>query len=85
MAPLGRAVSVLHTEEKLRAVAKERSVTPESVEKYLTSKFGEALPQVRAAIEQLTKSRTPEVLAEEAFRLYEAFRPGNRGGGQRGR
>jgi hypothetical protein len=76
VALLGRAVPVLHTEEGLRAVGKDQKpVTPSSVEKYLTSKFGEALPQVRAAMAALAKSRTPERLADEGFRLYERFRP----------
>jgi hypothetical protein len=77
VALLGRAVPVLHTDEGLRAVSKDQKpVTPESVEKYLKSKFGEALPQVRAAMVKLAKSRSPERLVDEAFRLYEAFRPG---------
>jgi len=77
VALLGRAVPVVHTEEGLRAVAKDQKpVTPESVEKYLGSKFGEALPAVRRAMEKLAASRAPEALADGAFRLYEAFRPG---------
>lgn len=77
VALLGRAVPVLRTDDGLRAVGKDqKAVTPESVDKYLTSKFAEGLPAVRAAMTQLAKSRSPEVLAEEAFRLYEAFRPG---------
>jgi len=77
VALLGRAVPVLHTDEGLRAVGKDQKpVTPASVEKYLTSKFGEGLPAVRQAMERLAKSRQPGAIAEEAFRLYEAFRPG---------
>ena len=77
VALLGRAVPVLRTDEGLRAAGKdEKPVAPESVQKYLESKFGDALPAVRQAMEGLAKSRTPEVLADEAFRLYEAFRPG---------
>ena len=77
VALLGRAVPALHTDEGLRAVGRDQKpVTPESVERYLTSKFGEALPIVRRAMEQLANSRSPETLAGEGFRLYEAFRPG---------
>jgi len=77
VALLGRGVPVLHTDEGLRAVGKDQKpVMPESVEKYLASKFGDALPAVRAAMVNLAKSRAPEALAEEAFRLYEQFRPG---------
>jgi hypothetical protein len=76
VALLGRAVPVLHTAEGVRAVGKDQApVEPASVEKYLKSKFGESLPVVRRAMEQLAQSRAPEQLAEEAFRLYEAFRP----------
>lgn len=77
VALLGRAVKVLQTDEGLRAVDKNQTaMTPASVEKYLKSKFGESLPAARAAMLKLAKSRTPEALAEEGFRLYEAFRPG---------
>ena len=76
VALLGRAVPVLHTDEGLRAVGKEQApVAPASVEKYLKSKFGEALPAVRAAMVRLAKSRSVDVLADEAFHLYEQFRP----------
>jgi hypothetical protein len=77
VALLGRAVSVLHTDEGLRAVGKDQKpVTPESVERYLRSKYGESLPQARAAMVKLAKARSPEKLVDEAFRLYERFRPG---------
>lgn len=54
----------------------QKPVTPASVERYLRSKFSDSLPVVRSVMHKLAKSRTPEQLAEEAFRLYEAFRPG---------
>lgn len=77
VALLGRAVPVVSTDAGLRAVGKDqKAVAPTSVQAYLESKFGEALPAARAAMETLAKSRTPEQLAEEGFRLYEAFRPG---------
>jgi len=77
VALLGRAVPVLHTAEGIRAVGKDQKpVEPASVEKYLKSKYGEALPAVRAVMQELAKSRPPEALAEEAFSLYEQFRPG---------
>ena len=89
VALLGRAVPVLQTDEGLRAAGKDQKpVDPASVEKYLKSKFGEALPAARAAMAKLAKSRKPEALAEEGFRLYEAFRPsipaGTRGWGAKG-
>ena len=77
VALLGRAVPVLHTDDGLRAAGKDQEpVSPDSVEKYLASKFGHALPVVRLAMEKLARSRESEALAEEGFRLYEAFRPG---------
>lgn len=77
VALMGRAVAVMRTDKGLRAVGKDqRPVVPASVEKYLESKFGEALPAVRRSMEKLARSREPEALAEDAFRLYEAFRPG---------
>jgi hypothetical protein len=77
VALLGRAVPVLHTDEGLRAVDKDQKpVSPDSVEKYLASKFGQALSMVWFAMEKLAISREPDALAEEGFRLYEAFRPG---------
>lgn len=89
VALLGRAVPVRHTDEGLRAVGKDQKpVAPESVEKYPAGKFGDALPAVRAAMVKLAKSRTAEALADEAFRLYEVFRPavpaGERGWGAQG-
>ena len=89
VALLGRAVSVLQTDDGLRATGKDQKpVDPASVEKYLGSKFGDALPAVRAAMAKLAKSRKPGALAEEGFRLYEAFRPsipaGTRGWGAKG-
>ena len=76
VALLGRAVPVLHTDEGLRAVGKDQMpVSPESVEKYLKSKYGESLSEVRAAMTKLAKSRSVGVLLDEAFHLYEQFRP----------
>ncbi len=43
--------------------------------KYLEGEFGEALPDVRAAIEQLVRSFPPKELATRAYSLYEKFRP----------
>jgi hypothetical protein len=76
VALMGRAVPVLHTDEGLRAAGRDQKpVSPDSVEKYLAGKFGQALPMVRRAMEKLAKSRDPEALAKEGFPLYEEFRP----------
>lgn len=72
---LHRAVPVVETPEGLRAIAKEQPIVPASVEKYLSSKFKDALGPVSAAMVELAHSRDPEELAAEAYGLYEAFRP----------
>jgi hypothetical protein len=90
VALLGRAVPVLRTENGLRAVDKDQKpMAPTSVDKYLRSKFGERLPEVRAEMEKLARARGAEALATEAFQLYEAFRPeiptGEKGWGVKGK
>ena len=72
---LHRAVPVLQTPEGLRALSKEQPIAPSSVQKYLASKFKDALGPVSAAMAELADSRDPEELAAEAYRLYEQFRP----------
>ena len=89
VALLGRAVPVMRTDFGLRAVDKEQKpMAPTSVAKYLQSKFGERLTEVRDAMEKLAKSQGPEALANKAFQLYEGFRPeipeGERGWGAKG-
>jgi hypothetical protein len=85
---LHRAVPVMHTPEGLRALSKDRPVAPESVERYLKSKFGDALDDARDAMMQLARSRRPDEIATEAYELYEEFRPkipeGARGWGAKG-
>ena len=41
-----RQIPVVRSEEGIRAVSKGEAIKPESVEHYLQSKFGEALPEV---------------------------------------
>jgi len=72
---LHRAVPCVRTSEGLRAVAKDRPVKPDSVERYLAGKFGDALPAARSAMEALARAFEPEDLGERAFSLYEEFRP----------
>ena len=85
---LHRAVPVTHTPEGVRALAGQRPTTPESVERYLEAKFGDELEPARAAMETLAASISPTELAQQAFALYEAFRPaipkGVRGWGKAG-
>jgi hypothetical protein len=72
---LGRAVPVEETKEGLRALVDGKPVSPGSVERYLESKFKDALPDVRAAFEALAKSMPPRELEKHAYDLYEEFRP----------
>ena len=72
---LGRAVPATATPNGLRALSKDEPIAPASVERYLESKVGAALPEVRSAMERLAASRRRERLAEEAFHLDEQFRP----------
>lgn len=72
---LGRAVPVTDTKDGLRAVAGGKPVSPESVERYLESKFKDALPDARAAFEALAQSMPARELEQHAYDLYEQFRP----------
>jgi len=72
---LHRAVPVVQTPEGLRALSREQAISPSSVEKYLTSKFKDALGPVSAAMALLADSRDAEDLAADAYGLYEQFRP----------
>lgn len=85
---MGRTFKAVETEGGLRALARDKPVDPASVTKYLESKFGEDLDAARDAMKALAKSRKPQQLAEEAYALYEAFRPaiprGTKGWGAKG-
>jgi hypothetical protein len=72
---LHRAVPVVQTPEGVRALSKDRPISPASVERYLSGKFGDALEDVRDAMMRLAHSMSEGVLAVRAYRLYEQFRP----------
>lgn len=72
---LRRAVPVARTAAGLRALGNDKPIRPESVVRYLESKFGDALDDVRAAMVALARSLPPRELAAQAYRLYEEFRP----------
>jgi hypothetical protein len=86
---LHRAVPARHMDEGLRALSNDRPISPESVKRYLESKFGDAFDEVYAAMKELAKSLTPSELAEKAYILYEKFRPeippGKKGWGASGK
>jgi hypothetical protein len=71
----GRRVPAIKTTEGVRAVIKNKPVEPKNVERYMESKFGDSLGTVRSAMHDLAKAFRPEQLSENAFRLYEEFRP----------
>jgi hypothetical protein len=71
----GREVPAINTTDGVRAVIKDKPVAAQGVATYLQSKFGDALDPVRAAMRDLAKSFPPEQLAQQAFALYEKFRP----------
>ncbi len=73
--PLRRAVPAKYTDEGLRALSRESPIRPESVQKYLEGKFGDALEDVSNAMLELAKSLPPPQLAGKAYALYEKFRP----------
>ena len=85
----GRQVPAVNTEEGVRAVVKDKPIAAQSVERYLESKFAESLGPVREAMRELAKAFRPEELAQDAFQLYEKFRPAIAedvtGGGAKGR
>jgi len=72
---LHRAVPVTVTAGGLRALSKGKPIAPESVQRYLEGKFGDALGAVEQAMEELAASLDAGELARSAYSLYEAFRP----------
>ncbi len=85
---LGRSVPAKRTAEGVRAVAGATPIKPAQVQAYLEKAFGDDLPPVRQAMQQLARAYDADELAEEAYKLYERFRPqisaGQRGWGQKG-
>ena len=75
VALLGRLIHVADTPDGPRALSKGELAKPESVERYLQSKFGSALEVVRTEMERLAASFDPKDLDHEGFHLYEQFRP----------
>jgi hypothetical protein len=85
---MGREIPVMKTPRGLRAAAAGQAIEPRTVQTYLEKKFGESLPEARAALESLAKSFVPAQLETRAFSLYEQFRPqipeGKQGWGAKG-
>lgn len=76
----GRQVPAINTTDGVRALNKNQPIGPKGVERYLESNFAESLGTARAAMRDLAKAFRPEQLSENAFSLYEKFRPTIPGG-----
>ena len=72
---LHRAVPAVQTPEGLRAVSKDKPISPSSVQRYLQGKFGGRLDEAKKAMERLARSWPGEELSSQAYALYEKFRP----------
>jgi hypothetical protein len=72
---LGRALPAVNMDQGVRAVIKSKPIGPDGVERYLESKFGDALPKTRKAMTELANALNPDELAQKGFGLYEQFRP----------
>jgi hypothetical protein len=72
---LVRPVPAKNTENGVRAVHGSKEIDPESVKRYLESKFGERLELVKSKMKKLANAFSPQELAAEAYSLYERFRP----------
>ena len=85
---MGREIPTVRTRGGVRAAIEGKPMEPESVERYLASKFGEHLDDVRKEMKDLAGSYPPSELAGRAFSLYEKFRPsvprGEKGWGAKG-
>ncbi len=71
----GRAVPAIRTPAGVRALSKDKPVEPDSVSRYLETKFGDQLAKVTEAMKALAWSFETGELIKRAFPLYEAFRP----------
>ena len=84
----GRAIPAVETDEGVRAVIKGKQIGPEKVETYLEKKFGDDLDDVRSAMDDLAGGFGSAELADQAYSLYESFRPdipsGKKGWGAKG-
>ena len=72
---MGRSIPVVSTADGVRATQDGKPVDPAAVERYLTSKFGDGLADVRAAMQELAAAFSEDQLADSAYHLYEKFRP----------
>lgn len=85
---LGRPVPTIKSADGIRATIKGSPIDPASVRRYLAQKFGESFDEVEDALKALAKAYPPRRLEQEAYGLYEDFRPrvpeGEKGWGAKG-
>lgn len=72
---LGRPVPVIQTDHGMRAISKDKPISPASVQRYLQQRFGDHLADVQKAMQTLAEAYSPNQLATKAYTLYEKFRP----------
>jgi hypothetical protein len=72
---VGRPVPASNSGDGIRATIKGKPITPESVTRYLETKFGDNLAAVRSAMEVLAQAFEPQQLEAKAYSLYREFRP----------
>ena len=84
----GRPLPAKDTVDGVRAVIEDKPIEPEVVRKYLASRFGARLSDVKEAMTQLARACEVDDLDNRAYELYETFRPrtpaGFRGWGAKG-
>lgn len=79
---------MVRTKEGVRAVINGQPIKSASIERYLASKLGDALPDARDAMQMLARSLPPKELSANAYTLYGRFAPkvasGTKGWGAKG-
>ena len=76
----GRPLPAVRTPKGVRALIKDKPIDPESTQRYLEAKFGDELEPVHKVMSQLARAMSAKELKEQAFSLYEKFRPEIPGG-----
>jgi hypothetical protein len=79
---MDRRIACVRTQDGLRSLADARPVDPESVRRYLRSKFKEHLPTVEQLLTRLASTFEPNQLEREAMDLYMTLRPAVPAGSQ---
>jgi hypothetical protein len=72
---MGRAIPAVRVGNRVRAADKGKPADPDSVRRYLTSKFGDNLRSAEAALRDLAAAIPPDELETAAYTLYQGFRP----------